>query len=316
MIRDCQHPQSRHEHGTRNAYVRDGCRCDRCRAANTAAERARNRAKAYGRYQGYVDAAPVREHILALSAAGVGLKTITVRTGVSGGQLCSILYGRGRRGNSPRRPQRKVMPEVRDRIFAVPLDAEPAPGTRVDPTGTRRRLEALVALGWSQAQLAERLGMARANFGKTLRAEHVLKSTADRVRALFDELWDATPPASTHRQKIAVARSRRIAAERGWLPPLAWDDDTIDDPDAQPLDNPVAGDEPDGHDVDEIAVERLMHGTLRLPPNSRAPELVEAVTRLAAQGLSDWQIGQRVGRTSGAVYKLRERYEIPSAVAA
>ena len=39
VTRDCSHPQARHRHGTRAAYVKDRCRCTDCTAANTAASR-------------------------------------------------------------------------------------------------------------------------------------------------------------------------------------------------------------------------------------------------------------------------------------
>lgn len=64
--------------------------------------------------------------------------------------------------------------------------------------------------------------------------------------------------------------------------------------------------------VDEIAVERLMAGTLHLPINTKGAELREAVRRLAAVGVSDDVIGQRVGRSSATVCKMRSRLNIPN----
>jgi hypothetical protein len=51
-------------HGTRSRYVGHGCRCEPCRAANTADRKAR--------YVGnpLIDAAPVVAHVRALQAAG------------------------------------------------------------------------------------------------------------------------------------------------------------------------------------------------------------------------------------------------------
>lgn len=330
--RDCMHPIARHVHGTRNAYVCDRCRCDDCRAANSAAERARSRAKAYGRHEGYVDAEPVRQHLRALMAAGIGLNTIRHLTGLSGGQLCSILYGRGRRGATPRRPQRGVTPSVRDRVLSVPLSVEPADHAVVDATGTTRRLQALVAIGWSQSELARRLGMASANFSKTMRAERVLASTARAVRDLYDRLWDQQPPQATHPQRVAASRARNRAVEKAWVPPLDWDDDTIDDPLALPASSHAArcpecselfrnraamvsharsrhGIDPDvkpradRHPVlDEIAISEAMAGRhVRLRPAERA----EAVRRLTARGMSAAQIGERLGTTGRTVQRRR-----------
>ena len=43
LTRKCSHPQARHRHGTRTAYVKDRCRCTDCTAANTAASRTATR---------------------------------------------------------------------------------------------------------------------------------------------------------------------------------------------------------------------------------------------------------------------------------
>jgi hypothetical protein len=72
VTRECTHPQARHRHGTRAAYVKDRCRCPDCTAANTAASRSATREQTYGRWHPYVNAGPVREHITALRAAGIG----------------------------------------------------------------------------------------------------------------------------------------------------------------------------------------------------------------------------------------------------
>lgn len=305
--RDCNCPKARHEHGTQLAYVRDRCRGDACRAANTARERVRTRAKLYGRYDGLVDAEPVRERIRRLSEQGVGLKQITRLSGVSGGVLTKLVYGQRRADGTHRPPSRRCTPRVRDRILAVPLDAL-AGGALVDGTGTRRRLRALVAVGWSKSKLARLLGMAPSNFGKTMRAERVVASTRDAVRALYDQLWDHPPQHATHHDKIAYSRALRYAAHHSYAPPLAWDDDTIDDPNSSPA---IDADTVDD-DLDEILIERLTTGTVTLPPNSRAPEMTEAVRRLAALGHTDALIAVRVGRGRDAVLKIRERNGIPN----
>jgi len=99
--------------------------------------------------------------------------------------------------------------------------------------GTVRRIQALVARGWSQARIAGMLGMGAANLGDLLyRREAVTAARARAVRSLYARLWDQPPPESSHREKIAASRARRYAAERRWPPPMAWDD--IDNPRARP----------------------------------------------------------------------------------
>lgn len=100
--------------------------------------------------------------------------------------------------------------------------------------GTQRRLQALIACGWSQNQLALRIGMPNQRIAQILRVGTVHATTALAVRALYDDLWDTPPRADDRWSRISVSRSRRHAADRGWPPPQAWDDDVIDDPAAPP----------------------------------------------------------------------------------
>jgi predicted transcriptional regulator len=95
-------------------------------------------------------------------------------------------------------------------------------------------VQALVATGWSQARLAAELGLTRANFGSMLLCEQVTAGTARAVSDLYDRLWNQAPPEHDQRTRIAAARARNYARARGWAPPLAWDDDQIDLPGAQP----------------------------------------------------------------------------------
>ncbi|OQO89903.1 hypothetical protein B1813_18860 [Saccharomonospora piscinae] len=218
-------------HGSRAKYVHEKCRCDDCRRAIREYERWRTRQAAYGRIE-LVDAEPVRQHIRALQAAGMGPRRIAALAGLHPNVLRKILYGDPRRGQAP---TKRVRPHNARRILAVraSLDVLGA-SVLVDGTGTRRRLQALIALGWSQARLAEQVGMLPTNFGRTLRCERVRADTARTVRALYERMWDQAPPESTWHEKSAAQRARAYARRRGWGPPMAWDDDALDDPAATP----------------------------------------------------------------------------------
>jgi transcriptional regulator with XRE-family HTH domain len=96
----------------------------------------------------------------------------------------------------------------------------------VPAIGTRRRLQALAAIGWTYEHLAERLGCKRSNVAQLAHKEMtwVRRDTALRVKALYDQLAMTPGPS---------AASARRAAAKGWLPPLAWDDDLIDLPEPE-----------------------------------------------------------------------------------
>lgn len=234
--RDCQCPRTRHQHGDRNAYVVDKCRCNLCRAANRAAENQRAKDKAYGRYNpGRVDATPVREHLLMLREYGIGIKQTAQLAGVSNATLGKIIYGDPANNVKPRK---RVATHVADRVLAIqPRLENLRPGVRVDNTGTWRRLEALVAIGWSQQRLANMLGIQPGNFLPIIRGDRdVTARTALAVRDLYNQCWDQPQPApgAGKRAKASASRAKRMAARRGWVPPLAWDDEAIDDPEAAP----------------------------------------------------------------------------------
>lgn len=109
------------------------------------------------------------------------------------------------------------------------------PQPAIDATGTRRRLQALIAVGWSMSAIAERSGYRdRANLHSIMRAKTVKRDTAERIAAVYDHLWDQPPPEHRPHQRAAASRSRRIAEQNGWPPPMAWDDEQIDDPSARP----------------------------------------------------------------------------------
>jgi hypothetical protein len=222
---------SHRKHGTRARYVVDRCRCAPCTKANREAENHRYRMQAYGQWQPYVDASPVRAHVRALQECGLGWKRIAELADVSRGTVEKLLYGAPHRGMGP---SKGVRPDTAAKLLAVTASGDKlGSAIAVDGTGSRRRLQALIAAGWPQAQLARRLSMKPGNFGKTLRSERVLTATARAVKALYDELWRADP-AEHGVTAQAIARARNQARAEQWAPVGAWDEDTLDDPAAYP----------------------------------------------------------------------------------
>ena len=283
----CLHPIARHEHGTYAAYTLDKCRCHPCVAAAVDYERTRLRRIAYGRWQPYVPAEPARQHVRALMSAGVGLKRIATLTGVPQGTLWKLIYGKTRTGGDRRRTAR-VRQSTHDELLALRPTLDNLSGrAHVDGTGTRRRLQALVALGWSQAQLAARLGMNPSTLSRIIDTDRPVRAaTARAVRDLYRELSDRQPPQDTHRQRGAVARARNHAKARGWLVPAWWDDDTIDDPATRPG--------PDELDV------RRDHGT-------HTRSLIEDAGWLAGQGLDLDEIATQLGVKTDSLIRAHRR---------
>jgi len=224
----CTH-DDRHPHGNRVRYVIDKCRCRPCRDAAAAYTRDLTRRHLYGK-PSYVNAGPARAHVQALQARGMGWKRIAAAAGINDSVMWKLIYGDPTRGMAP---SKRVRPITAAAILGVKLDL--AAGAKVDSVGTTRRIQALVATGWSQSKIAARLGILPSNFtalahGRTgVSAAHA-KAVAD----LYEQLWNTAPPRTGQRDKIAYSRSVRYAALAGWVVPMAWDEDTIDNPDAAP----------------------------------------------------------------------------------
>lgn len=229
LTRGCGCKEARHRHGQYTTYVRHACRCTPCREANNDLSRQRTRSKAYGRFA-FVDAEPVRQHVQRLMAQGMGHSRVADAAGVHRSTMTYLLYGSG--GAEHRPPRKQIRRDTAEKLLAVGLDL--APGAKVPATGARRRVEALMWNGWSASLLARRLGVTPTNFFYLRGRVSITRATHEAVVALFEELWDESPPCSTHREKISVARTMRTARERGFAPPAAWDDDTIDAPSARP----------------------------------------------------------------------------------
>lgn len=203
-------------HGTLAMYTTGACRCPDCkRVANRHVKQWRVR-----KHQGYepmVDAKHIRRHVQQLLDQGMSFRGIALTAGY-----------RSRNSLESALSRKRVMRKVHDRIMAVTVDKDTRRFGYVDSTGPRRRLQALMALGWPSRVLAVRIGAKDHGSVLDLTAEHnqtIRRATAEAIKAVYDELWDQQGPS-----RISAQR----AAKRGWFVPLAWDDDSIDDPAAIP----------------------------------------------------------------------------------
>lgn len=110
-------------------------------------------------------------------------------------------------------------------------------GHFVDATGTRRMLQALLAIGHSITVIAGYLGMSRQGVSGMLTRDRVHYANAARVAALYGPLSVRPPtldPSLTDAQRGYLRRDIDRARGLGYLPPLAWEDVDINDPNAKP----------------------------------------------------------------------------------
>src|SRR5690349_9410942 len=161
-------------------YKHDGCRCSTCTAASIAYDTRRSRQIAYGRWQPLVDADPVRAHLRKLMASGLGWQRAAGIAGIADSTVSRILYGR-----HDKPPNKRVRPAIAQALLAIKPSIDLlAAGTVIDATGTRRRTQALAAIGWSVNAQAARLGRTGANHKLVLTNPGVTVATDRMVREL------------------------------------------------------------------------------------------------------------------------------------
>jgi hypothetical protein len=109
------------------------------------------------------------------------------------------------------------------------------PRPEPSPTGTRRRLQALAARSWSPEALESQMGIPAHLISRELDGyDELAPELAADVAVAYDRLWDTRPPLATAADREAAAQAAARAAQNGWAPPMAWDDDRIDLPSAGP----------------------------------------------------------------------------------
>jgi hypothetical protein len=155
--------------------------------------------------------------------------------------------------------------------------------------GVRRRIQALCRLGWTYQQIADACGWRDgAQVAQLLERGECHATTHRRVAAAYDQLSMTLPAPSGW-----ATRMQRRAEQNGWLPPLAWDDETIDNPVHSPAESVDLTNE---FNIDEVVVLRVLAGE-HLP--TTRPEREEIVRRWMANGGSQRTICTRMGWKQG-----------------
>lgn len=278
----CQHPRANHQHGTRACYVHDRCRCLDCMNANTDYETMRSRKKAYGVVT-HVPAGPARDHIRSLMDQGMGLRSIVATGAISGGGLTKLLYGK-RDEHGVLHVTNRIEKARADAILA--LECTLADGARVPALGATRRLQALHALGWSQRLLSKALDVEPSTLTRLTHemGGSITVATDRTIRSLYKRISMTPPPQDTSMEQASVARAKREAQLNGWAPPLAWDDEDLDDPKARP------------------------HG-MRIPVIQISSQWLLEAQDLLDMGEHPLAIAQRIGKKPASISRSAYRYD-------
>ena len=219
IIRDCQHENRKHEHGTRLGYVADGCRCEDCREAyNRMQRRWKKRLQMHGEVM--VDAAPAREFLrVYMGDLRVPATAIGRAVGLSATAVSSLANG-----------QKKVRRDSQNRLLRFTLD-DLNPEDYVGARGAARRIQALAHLGYTPRDITRATGARTQNIVKKYDGKPADRIVYSRHKAIADfyEKHQNVPRETTTRDERGVAtRVAREALKEGWAPPAAWDDIDLD----------------------------------------------------------------------------------------
>lgn len=174
----------------------------------------------------------------------------------------------------------------------------------VDGRGTRRRIQALHALGWSARAIGEHVNRDQTVVSRWALAARVTRATAKMIADVYDLLSDAAPPTNTHGERISRARTLARARREGFALPIEWDDIDEDDAPHRP--------EADADEIDVVAVQLVVSDGARVTLNRT--ERREAVRQLHARYLNDRQISELLGVNEKTVLFDRQALELGPAV--
>lgn len=214
---------ARATHGDYGYANKQKCTCEPCLVAR----RRYQKRLAFDHAQGgsrRVDVTPVREHLQMLMDAGLSIHQIASATNptVFASTIYNILYGNRNTGRPVEWLRNR---DTADRLLAVTYEAAAAIPALVPMVGVHRRIQALAYMGHSKTVLARELGITESAVHDYMKRDTCLSSTVAEIHEVYQRL------AMVHGDS---ERLRWQSRKRGWMPPMAWDEDTIDDPDAEP----------------------------------------------------------------------------------
>lgn len=171
---------------------------------------------AKGWIPGVMSTEPVIDHLERLQAVGIGYRRVAEFVGHERAVIQKI------------KRHDKILRNIGERILRIPVDWRLAKDeARLDATGSRRRLQALLAIGYDNRTQAREAGYTENSVWRIQSgAQSIIEAAAARrIEEAFNRLQMTSGPSGR-----AVNRAKML----GYPPPLAWDEDDIDDPNAMP----------------------------------------------------------------------------------
>jgi hypothetical protein len=210
-------------------------------STKTPEQRRRFKLTAYMRANGNptrVPIGPARAHLRMLHFQ-YGMSTVRLA------ELCTLSAGsiseliRGERGSVKNQsyPMKEMYRDNFESVMAirpeVPADKG---GARVNAIGSARRVQGLAAIGFPVKWTGSQLGFVGPTFNLLAlgKRQFVYYSTAYKIRGLYEKLELATDATQFGVRQQSARLAATYAARKGFVKPIFWDFDMIDDPDGFP----------------------------------------------------------------------------------
>lgn len=202
-------------------HIRDGEKpCPECVHGDLLASRRRSKRKAMG-IPYTLPVGHLAEKVDDMRRRGITLDEIAEAAGISRQQVWHISHSG---------PEHIVYTRTWHRLDRMTAD------NIVTVIGVERRLQALVRLGYSYPRIAAEVGCHRDTISDAARGQtnYLNRAIRARIGEVYDRLSMRVAAGRNGHERASVSRARNLARKNGWAPPLAWDDDQIDDPAARP----------------------------------------------------------------------------------
>lgn len=210
-------------------------------STKTPAQRSRFKYAAYLRATGRptrVPMAPARAWLRVLHFQ-YGMSTVRLA------ELCTLSAPsiseiiKGHRGSTKNRgyEMREMYRENFESVMAIePEIPSDRGGARVNAIGSERRVQGLAAIGFPVRWTGIQIGHTGPTFNLLPlgRRQFVYYSTAYKIRCLYEKLEMDTDPTAHGIPQASSRLAATYAARKGFVPPIFWDYDAIDDPDGFP----------------------------------------------------------------------------------
>lgn len=186
----------------------------------------------------------VRVHLRSLTRGGLSCRAIAAMAHVTPDLVRHLVAGTAC----------TLTADEAQRLLTTRMDLDRIPSRCLVPAlATARRVQALAAMGWTRHELCRRaqavdLDLTAGHLDAVLTSQRCTAATARAIRTLYRNL-SMQPGPST--------QARDMARQRGWLPPLEWDEESIEDP-AGPY--PVTFDDDEDEELDHAIAWRLRSG--------------------------------------------------------